>query len=46
MSVILRIKNKDKLAIGNISLNSISSKFDQLKLLAEGNIDILVVTKL
>ena len=31
--------------IGNININSISSKFDQLKLLVEGNIDILVVTE-
>ena len=30
---------------GNINLNSISSKFDQLKCLVEGNIDILFVTE-
>ena len=41
----LRIKNKGNLVIGNININSISSKFDQLKLLVEGNIDILVVTE-
>ena len=41
----LRIKNKGKLVTGNINLNSISSKFDQLKCLVEGNIDILFVTE-
>ena len=31
--------------IGNLNINSISSKFDQLKVLVQGKLDILVVTE-
>ena len=31
--------------IGNLNINSISNKFDQLKLLARGKVDILVITE-
>ena len=35
----------DKLIFGNFIINSISSKFDQMKVLLQGNIDILVLTE-
>ena len=35
----------DKLIFGNFNINSISSKFDQMKVLLQGNIDILVLTE-
>ena len=35
----------DKLLFGNFNINSISSKFDQMKVLLQGNIDILVLTE-
>ena len=42
---IFRVKNVIRIIIGNLSINSISNKFDQLKLLFKGNVDILLVTK-
>ena len=39
----LRVKNMNKLLTGNLNINSISNKFDQLKLLVRGKVDILVV---
>ena len=42
---ILRVKNMNRLIIGNLNINSISNKFDQLKLFAQGKVDILIVTE-
>ena len=42
---ILRVKNVNRLIIGNLNINSISNKFDQLKLFAQGKVDILIVTE-
>ena len=41
----LRLKNNHKLVIGNLNINSISNKFDNLKLITQGKIDILVITE-
>ena len=42
---ILRVKNVNRLIIGNLNINSISNKFDQLKLFVQGKVDILIVTE-
>ena len=42
---ILRVKNVIRLIIGNLNINSISNKFDQLKLFVQGKVDILIVTE-
>ena len=42
---ILRVKNMNRLIIGNLNINSISNKFDQLKLFVQGKVDILIVTE-
>ena len=42
---ILRVKNVNRLIIGNLNMNSISNKFDQLKLFVQGKVDILIVTE-
>ena len=42
---ILRKKFGNKLIIGNLNINSISNKFDQLKLIVQGQVDILVITE-
>ena len=34
----------NRLIIGNLNINSISNKFDQLKLFVQGKVDILIVT--
>ena len=41
----LTLKNDRILAIGNLNNNSISNKFDNLKLIIQGKIDILVLTE-
>ena len=41
----LRVKNKNRIIIGNLKINSVSSKFDQLKLFIQGKVDILIVTE-
>ena len=41
----IRIKNINRLIIGNLNINSISGKFEQLKTVICGNIDILVVVE-
>ena len=41
----IKTKNFDRLIIGNLNINSLSSKFDQLKLLIQGKIDILIITE-
>ena len=35
----------NRLIIGNLNKNSISNKFDQLKLFVQGKVDILIVTE-
>lgn len=37
--------NVNKLIIGNLNINSISSKFDELRILAEGKVDILIAAE-
>ena len=41
----LKLEYNPRLVIGNININSISNKFDSLKLIAQGKIDILVITE-
>ena len=41
----LRVKNMNKLLIGNLNISSIPNKFDQLKLLVRGKVDSLVITE-
>ena len=41
----IRTKNFDRLIIGNLNINSLSLKFDQLKLLIQGKGDILIITE-
>ena len=41
----LRLRNVNKLIIGNLNINSLANKFEQLKILIQGNVDILVVTE-
>ena len=42
----LRVKNMNRLLTGNLNINSISNKFDQLKLLVRVKVDILVITEI
>ena len=35
----------NRLIIGNLNINSIPNKFDQLKLFVQGKVDILIVTE-
>ena len=41
----LKLKNNQRLVIGNLNINSISNKFDNLKLITQGKIDILAITE-
>ena len=41
----LKLKINHRLVIGNLNINSISNKFDKLKLITQGKIDILVTTE-
>ena len=41
----LRVKNRNRIIIGNLNINSIRNKFDALKTIISGNIDILVITE-
>ena len=41
----IRIKNINRLVIGNLNINSLSSKFDQLKVLIQEKINILTITE-
>ena len=40
----LTLKNNHRLVTGNLNTNSISNKFDNLKFIMQGTIDILVIT--
>ena len=41
----LKLKNNHRLVIGNLNINSISNKFENLKLIIQGKIDILAITE-
>ena len=41
----LTLENNHRLVIGNLTINSISNKFHNLKLILQGKIDILVITE-
>ena len=41
----VRLKNQKNVIIGNLNINSISRKFDQLKCLISNHVDILVLTE-
>ena len=41
----VRLKNIKNIIIGTLNINSLPSKFDQLKFLVIGNIDILIITE-
>ena len=41
----LKLKNNQRLVIGNLNISSISNKFDNLKLIIQGKIDILVIAE-
>ena len=41
----LKLKNNHRLVIGNLNINSISNKFDNLQLITQSKIDILVITE-
>ena len=41
----LRLKNINKLVISHLNINSLSNKFNQLKLIIKNKVDILVITE-
>ena len=41
----LKLKNNHRLVIGNLNINSVSNKLDNLKLIIQVKIDIIVITK-
>ena len=41
----MRVKYVNKLLIGNLNINSVAAKFDQLKVIVQGKLDILVITE-
>ena len=41
----IRLKDPKNVIIGNLNINSISGKFDQLKCLISNHVDILVLTE-
>ena len=41
----LKLKNNHRLVIGNLNINSMSNKFDNLKLITQDKFDILVITE-
>ena len=41
----LRLKNKSKLVICHLNINSLSNEFDQLKLIIKNKVDILAITE-
>ena len=46
VSVLDEIRTKtNRLILGNLNINSLSSKFDQLKVLIQGKTDILIFTE-
>ena len=41
----LKIKNSNRLVFGNLNINTINNKFEQLKHMIKNNVDVLVVTE-
>ena len=41
----IRVSNVNRLIIGQLNINSIRNKFEALKFITVGNIDILVITE-
>ena len=41
----LKTKNSEKLVSGNLNINTINNKFEQLKCIIKNNIDVLIVTE-
>ena len=41
----IRIKNINKLIIGNLNINSYAGKFDQFRTIIKNNLDIVVITE-
>ena len=41
----LKVRVNNKLIIGNLNINSIAGKFDQLELMVQHKVDILVLTE-
>ena len=41
----LKIKSNNSLVIGSLNINSISKKFDNLKLIIQAKVDVLVITE-
>ena len=41
----LKIKNSNGLVFGNLNINTINNKFEQLKHIIKNNVDVLVVTE-
>ena len=41
----LNLENNHRLVIGNLNINSISNKFENLKLIIQGKTDILAITE-
>ena len=41
----IKLKSNHRLVIENLNINSVSNKFDNLKLIIQGKIDILVITE-
>ena len=41
----IRLNNSYRIIIANLNINSISTKFEQLKYIVNGNVDILVITE-
>ena len=41
----MRIKNHNRIIVANLNINSIRNKFDALKTIIPGNIDIFVITE-
>ena len=41
----MKIKNSNRLVFGNLNINTINNKFEQLKHIVKNNVDVLVVTE-
>ena len=41
----IKLSNVNRLVIGHININSLRNKFESLKILIKGNIDLLVITE-
>ena len=42
----IKLENNHRLVLGKLNINSISNKFDNLKLITQGKFDILVITEI